>query len=454
MAELTEPTASPTSSCCSADTQASCCEPSEKEGCCGSGASAGGCGCSAGQADTAAADDIREVVRENYAAAARAVAEQQAGAVCCGPVQLTDSQKTEVFGASLYDETEADGAPESAVAASLGCGVPTAVADLHEGETVLDLGSGAGADVLISARRVAPSGKAIGLDMTDEMLELARSNAAQTGVENVEFVKGYIEEIPLADGTVDVIVSNCVLNLSGDKPRVFREAARVLRPGGRFAVSDVIASPDMDEATRADLAAYTGCIAGALTEEEFHAGLAAAGFTDIEIRETHRVHEFASSAIIRAHKPSTSEIQSTEPSDAMSTLTITHVTPEPAAGGHKVELFEPAMCCSTGVCGPAVDQQLIEVREDLRWAQVRGATVSRHNLTSDPDTFVANTKVTGLMAAFGEQALPVLLIDGEIKVHGRYATREELVSLLDAPSEPVELPVSSGGCGCGSEGCC
>ena len=145
---------------------------------------------------------------------------------------------------------------------------------------MLDLGSGAGADVLISARRVGPTGKAIGLDMTDEMLELARGNAAEAGVENVEFVKGYIEEIPLADGTVDVIVSNCVLNLSGDKPRVFREAARVLRPGGRFAVSDVIASPDMDEATRADLAAYTGCVAGALTEHEFREGLAAAGFTE------------------------------------------------------------------------------------------------------------------------------------------------------------------------------
>jgi arsenite methyltransferase len=308
MAELTESTASPTSSCCSAETQASCCEPSEKEGCCGSGHDGVGCGCSASQANTAVPDDIREVVREKYAAAARAVAEQQAGAACCGRVELTDSDTTRVFGASLYGETEADGAPESTVAASLGCGVPTAIADLHEGETVLDLGSGAGADVLISARRVGQTGKAIGLDMTDEMLELARANAATAGLGNVEFVKGYIEEIPLPDGTVDVIVSNCVLNLSGDKPKVFREAARVLRPGGRFAVSDVIASPDMDEATRADLAAYTGCIAGALTEEQFREGLAAAGLTEVEIRETNRVHEFASSAIIRARKPAAPEV--------------------------------------------------------------------------------------------------------------------------------------------------
>ena len=203
----------------------------------------------------------------------------------------------------LYADEQAEGAVASAVEASLGCGVPTAVADLHEGETVLDLGSGAGADVLISARRVGPTGRAIGLDMTDEMLDLARANAAEAGVTNVEFVKGYIEEIPLADSSVDVIVSNCVLNLSADKPRVLAEAARVLRPGGRFAVSDVIADADMDDATRADMAAYTGCIAGALTEHEFRDGLTAAGFQDVEIRPTHRVHEHASSAIIRARVP-------------------------------------------------------------------------------------------------------------------------------------------------------
>ena len=455
MAELTEPTASPTSSCCSAETQASCCEPSEKEGCCGSSHAAGGCGCSAGQADTAAADDIREVVREKYAAAARAVAEQQAGASCCGPIELTDSEKARVFGAALYDDAESDGAPESAVAASLGCGVPTAVADLHRGETVLDLGSGAGADVLISARRVGPSGKAIGLDMTDEMLELARANALEAGVENVEFVKGYIEEIPLSDGSVDVIVSNCVLNLSGDKPKVFREAARVLRPGGRFAVSDVVASPDMDEATRTDLAAYTGCIAGALTEQEFREGLAAAGFTAVEIGETHRVHEFASSAVVRARKPATSETESTESSDAMSTLNVTQVTAEPAAPAHEVELFEPAMCCQSGVCGPSVDQKLIDIREDLRWARHQpGVTVARHNLSSDPDAFVQSTKVTGLMAAFGEEALPALLVDGDIVLHGRYPTRDELAEFLRIATEPVELPVQSGGCGCGPDGCC
>jgi ubiquinone/menaquinone biosynthesis C-methylase UbiE len=182
--------------------------------------------------------------------------------------------------------------------------VPTAVADLHEGEIVLDLGSGAGTDVLISARRVGPSGRAIGLDMTDEMLALARQNAVEAGAENVEFLKGHIEEIPLDDGSVDVVISNCVINLSGDKPRVLREVARVLKPGGRFAVSDVIADPEMDEATRKDMAQWTGCIAGALTRQEFDQALTDAGLLDIEINETHRVHEHATSAIVRARKPS------------------------------------------------------------------------------------------------------------------------------------------------------
>ncbi len=265
--------------------------------------------------------DIREIVRERYAAAATSIAggavavdpmaepngssccgtAADAGASCCAPVSLEDADGNQVFGGSLYDEVEsADGAP---VQASLGCGVPTAVADLHDGDVVLDLGSGAGADVLISARRVAPSGRAIGLDMTDEMLELARANATAAGVENAEFVKGYLEQLPLPDASVDVVISNCVINLSGDKPAVFREAARVLRPGGRLAISDVIADTDMDDATRADMAAWTGCVAGALTRAEFERSLGGAGLVDVEIRETHRVHAHAAAAIIRARKP-------------------------------------------------------------------------------------------------------------------------------------------------------
>ena len=255
--------------------------------------------------------DIRETVRERYARAARASAagdyteaaaiESEAG--CCAPDGCSTGD-ADVWGAQLYGHEARESVPEAAVNASLGCGVPTAVADLRDGEVVLDLGSGAGADVLISARRVAPSGRAIGLDMTDEMLELARTNAAQAGVDNVQFIKGYLEDIPLEDETVDVVISNCVINLSGDKARAIREAARVLRPGGRFAISDVIADPDMDEATKADMAAWTGCIAGALTAAEFRSILDSAGLLAVEIIPTHQVHEHASSAIIRAQKPS------------------------------------------------------------------------------------------------------------------------------------------------------
>jgi SAM-dependent methyltransferase len=234
--------------------------------------------------------DLREHVRSRYSEAALRMADTAPDAGCgCG--------------GGLYANADTEGAPDSAVAASLGCGVPTAVADLHPGQTVLDLGSGAGADVLISARRVGPTGRAIGLDMTDEMLELARTNAADAGVGNAEFVKGYIEEIPLPDASVDVVISNCVINLAADKTRVLRETARVLRPGGRFAVSDVIADPDMDEATRADMQQWTGCVAGALTRGDYEAALADAGLVDVEIRETHRVHEHAASAIIRARRP-------------------------------------------------------------------------------------------------------------------------------------------------------
>jgi arsenite methyltransferase len=258
---------------------------------------------------TPTTEDIRDAVRERYAEAAKAAGAGTAG--CCGTAEAScgcgtgavAEQEGYVLGPELYSGEERDSLPDAAKLASLGCGNPTAVAELHEGETVLDLGSGGGIDVLLSASRVGSTGKAYGLDMTNEMLELARRNQAAAGVENVEFVKGTIEEIPLPDESVDVVISNCVINLSADKPQVFREAARVLRPGGRLAVTDIVADPEMDEATRQDLQQWTGCIAGALTKEDFHRELAGAGLEGIEIRETHRVHEHAGSAIVRARKP-------------------------------------------------------------------------------------------------------------------------------------------------------
>ena len=210
--------------------------------------------------------DIREAVRQHYAEEAARFAARAAGGPCCGTSATSCGE--DGFGASLYAD-EATGVPVAAVDASLGCGVPTAVAELHPGEVVLDLGSGAGADVLIAARRVSPGGRAIGLDMTPGMLELARTNAAEAGADNVEFLDGYLEDIPLPDASVDVVLSNCVINLAADKGVVLAEAARVLRPGGRFAVTDIVADAGIDEATRTDMEQWAGCLAGALTEAEY-----------------------------------------------------------------------------------------------------------------------------------------------------------------------------------------
>jgi len=298
MADLKQVDPGP-SGCCSADAQRTCCDPEAKDECC-EGHPGSGCGCAAAEPASPPPDDVQEVVRDRYARAATAVS---GAASCCGDAAaLTDRQRA-AFGAGLYESADRDALPEAAQLASLGCGNPIAVAALNEGETVLDLGSGGGIDVLLSARRVGSAGKAYGLDMTDEMLALARHNQAEAGIENAEFLKGTIEAVPLPDDAVDVIISNCVINLSGDKPAVFREAARVLRPGGRFAVSDVVADDNMDAATREDMQQWTGCIAGALTRDDFRRELEAAGFERVEIEETHRVHDQAAAAIIRARIP-------------------------------------------------------------------------------------------------------------------------------------------------------
>jgi SAM-dependent methyltransferase len=223
---------------------------------------------------------VKEQVRENYARAARRVTRTEGG--CCGTAAPCGNPIT----SNLYAESETGALPTEAVAASLGCGNPTALADLNPGETVLDLGSGGGIDVLLSARRVGPTGKAYGLDMTDEMLELARENQRKAGATNVEFLKGEIENIPLPDNSVDVIISNCVINLSGDKDRVLSEAFRVLRPGGRFAVSDVVVRGEVPPAIRRNVELWIGCVAGALDESDYQAKLHRAGFEAIEIEPT------------------------------------------------------------------------------------------------------------------------------------------------------------------------
>jgi arsenite methyltransferase len=240
-------------------------------------------------------NDIKEAVREKYSNAARSVLTGKPS--CCAPKEGDSITR------DLYALAETEGLPPEAVIASLGCGNPSAVAQLNPGETVLDLGSGGGIDVLLSAKRVGPEGRAIGLDMTEEMLELARGNAQRAGATNVEFLKGEIENIPLPDASVDVIISNCVINLSADKRRVLAEAFRVLRGGGRFAVSDVVRRGEMPEAMKRNLELWAGCIAGALEENEYRDFLTEAGFTDVTIEETRIHHEGLFSAIVRAGKP-------------------------------------------------------------------------------------------------------------------------------------------------------
>jgi SAM-dependent methyltransferase len=251
---------------------------------------------------------LREQVRDRYAEAARtAKAGQYAEASdCCGDggcCGASSGPQPITFGSRLYDATDVVDLPETAVLASLGCGNPTAVADLHEGERVLDLGSGGGIDVLLSAKRVGPTGFAYGVDMTDEMLELARANAEQAGATNVEFRKGTIEDLPLDDGSVDVVISNCVINLSTDKQAVLAEMFRVLAPGGRVGVSDVVAEDHVTPEQRAERGSYVGCVAGALSRQEYLEGLAAAGFVDADVTFTHEAAPELHGAIIKATKP-------------------------------------------------------------------------------------------------------------------------------------------------------
>ena len=248
--------------------------------------------------------DIREEVREKYASAVTNVVRggrPAEASSCCG--DGCGCGETTQFGAGLYKDGERSALPDEAVLASMGCGNPTAVADLSEGQTVLDLGSGGGIDVLLSAKRVGPKGKVYGLDMTDEMLALALENKDKAGVDNVEFLKGFIEAIPLPAATVDVIISNCVINLAADKSAVFDEMFRVLRPGGRIGISDVVASDELTAEQRAERGTYVGCIAGALSLVEYEAGLKLAGFADVSVEPTHDVADGMFSAIVKAEKP-------------------------------------------------------------------------------------------------------------------------------------------------------
>jgi arsenite methyltransferase len=250
---------------------------------------------------TTSSDALREQVRRRYADAALAADQGGCGCAdsggCCGNVSCDGEDGA--FGERLYSIEQRGQLPDAAALASLGCGNPTAVADLREGDVVLDLGSGGGIDVILSAKRVGPSGRAYGLDMTDEMLALARKNAEEAGITNTVFLKGVIEEVPLPAASVDVVISNCVINLSTDKPSVLREMARVLRRGGRIGVSDVVAEDHLSQEARAERGSYVGCIAGALSKSEYEDGLRASGFQDVSVTFTHEVADGMHSAIIK-----------------------------------------------------------------------------------------------------------------------------------------------------------
>ena len=267
---------------------------------------------------TQATDTIHESVRERYAQAA--ISALSGVSSSCGEACCTEASG---IGPGLYSAIERQELPDAAVLASLGCGNPIAVAELHEGERVLDLGSGGGIDVLLSARRVGPTGRAFGLDMTDEMLELANRNAAEVGATNVEFLKGHIEAIPLPANSIDVVISNCVINLAADKQAVFREIARVLRPGGRIGISDIVAEDSLTAQQRAERGSYVGCIAGALSFSEFESGLRAVGLRDVSVTPTHSVADGMHSAIIKATKRETTD-QPELPQAGSSSLSISY----------------------------------------------------------------------------------------------------------------------------------
>ena len=387
--------------------------------------------------------NVKEIVRERYGRAALLV--RAGGASCCGPSCCSASSafgEKDPITADLYGSDEVASIPEEAVRASLGCGNPTALAELSAGEVVLDLGSGGGIDVMLSARRVGPTGKAYGLDMTNEMLALARENQRKAGIENVEFLKGEIENVPLPDSSVDVIISNCVINLSADKDRVFREAFRVLKPGGRLAVSDVVVRGNIPLEVRKDVELWAGCIAGALEETDYQYKLAVAGFEQIGLEPTrvyraqdvrgflanaglNNLDELAAqvdgqffSAFVRARKPAITKSQQ-ETKEMMK----------------KLQVFDPPLCCSTGVCGPNPDPVLPRFAADLHWLASQGVAVERYNLAQEPQAFAANETAKAALVKYGNDCLPLILVNDAIVSRGSYPTREELARLVGLQDE-------------------
>ena len=390
------------------------------------------------------ADTFRQAVRNKYGAVARGEALS-----CCGPAEAcapTDVRSIEVnMIGDAYDGV--DGYVDAADL-RLGCGLPIEHARLTQGQTVLDLGSGAGLDAFVARRVVGETGTVLGVDFTPEMVEKARKNAAALGYANVRFEHGDIEALPFNDGDVDVVVSNCVLNLVPDKARAFAEAFRVLRPGGHVCISDVVSRGVLPDAVRASAELYAGCVAGAVDLDEYLAFMAQAGFVDARIVAERPIglpddllppgEEVPLFSItVRATRPAS------ESGSAVSRVTAT------------LRVYDPPQCCSTGVCGPDVDPALVQFASDLRGLASSGITVERFNLAQQPEAFVREPVVVQTVNALGTSVLPLLVVDGRVVSHGRYPSRNELLAFVSTEPEPAfSLQVAAATCCApGSGGC-
>jgi arsenite methyltransferase len=393
--------------------------------------------------------NVKDIVMEKYGETARLVAAGSGGASCCGAGACCDT--VDPITSDLYDEAQKSGLPEKAILASLGCGNPTALAELKPGETVLDLGSGGGIDVLLSAKRVGPSGKAYGLDMTDDMLALARDNQQKAGIENVEFLKGEIENIPLPDNSVDLIISNCVINLSADKDRVLREAFRVLKPGGRFAVSDVVVRGKVPEDVRQNMLLWVGCIAGALEDDQYRAKLAKAGFEGIDIEPT-RIYSIEDARTFLSGQGIDVDAVAPQVDGKFMSAFVRAMKPAKTERRPTIQVFDPALCCSTGVCGVDVDQALVSFSADVAWAKLNGAQIERFNLAQQPIAFAESTVVKRFLERSGEEALPLVLVNGEVALAGRYPNRTELARW--AGILPIATETKLAGSCCSGSKCC